>query len=115
MSANPPHTLGAGRLARIGADSRQLNGADSRLPSLDTKFIILIKMLYFPRASRRAGVAVEDGTMAGTRLTAGQIASVNAALAQAPPETILRWAAETFGRKLTMATAFGPEGCCLIH
>src|SRR2546430_10431747 len=27
----------------------------------------------------------------------------------------LRWAATVFGTKLTMATAFGAEGCCLIH
>jgi phosphoadenosine phosphosulfate reductase len=31
------------------------------------------------------------------------------------PETILRWAVETYHPRLTMATAFGPEGCCLIH
>src|SRR5215472_6728144 len=36
-------------------------------------------------------------------------------LAQETPQNVLRWAAETFGRKLTMATAFGAEGCCLIH
>jgi phosphoadenosine phosphosulfate reductase len=53
--------------------------------------------------------------MAGTRLTAEQLASANRELAEASPEAVLRWAAETFGRKLTMATAFGPEGCCLIH
>jgi len=31
------------------------------------------------------------------------------------PEDILRWAVERFGSRLTMATAFGAEGCCLIH
>jgi phosphoadenosine phosphosulfate reductase len=31
-----------------------------------------------------------------------------------PPE-IIRWAAERFGARLTMATAFGPEGCLIIH
>ncbi|MBI1915002.1 MAG: phosphoadenylyl-sulfate reductase [Planctomycetes bacterium] len=31
------------------------------------------------------------------------------------PQNILHWAAETFGSRLTMATAFGAEGCCLIH
>jgi phosphoadenosine phosphosulfate reductase len=30
-------------------------------------------------------------------------------------EEVLRWAATAFGPKLTMATAFGAEGCCLIH
>ncbi|RUL89687.1 phosphoadenylyl-sulfate reductase [Tautonia sociabilis] len=28
---------------------------------------------------------------------------------------ILRWSVETFGPRLTMATAFGPEGCAILH
>jgi phosphoadenosine phosphosulfate reductase len=32
-----------------------------------------------------------------------------------PPREIIRWAAETFAPRLTMATAFGPEGCAIIH
>jgi phosphoadenosine phosphosulfate reductase len=31
------------------------------------------------------------------------------------PREILRWAVETFFPKLTMATAFGPEGCVILH
>ncbi len=31
------------------------------------------------------------------------------------PREVLRWAVETFAPKLTMATAFGPEGCAIIH
>lgn len=31
------------------------------------------------------------------------------------PQEILRWAVETYQPHLTMATAFGPEGCCLLH
>jgi phosphoadenosine phosphosulfate reductase len=30
------------------------------------------------------------------------------------PEEILRWAVDTYGLKLTMATAFGAEGCVLL-
>lgn len=30
------------------------------------------------------------------------------------PEEILRWAVKTYGAKLTMATAFGAEGCVLL-
>src|SRR4051794_28513047 len=33
----------------------------------------------------------------------------------AHPREILRWAVETFYPRLTMATAFGPEGCAIIH
>lgn len=31
------------------------------------------------------------------------------------PQDILRWAVEKFFPHLTMATAFGVEGCCIIH
>ncbi len=44
-----------------------------------------------------------------------EIAAASERLAGETPQNILRWAAETFGNKLTMATAFGAEGCCLIH
>jgi phosphoadenosine phosphosulfate reductase len=43
------------------------------------------------------------------------IASAAEQLAGASAQTILQWSVETFGAKLTMATAFGAEGCCLIH
>jgi phosphoadenosine phosphosulfate reductase len=43
------------------------------------------------------------------------IDSTNVSLGQGTPEQILRWAVEVFHPRLTMATAFGAEGCCLIH
>ncbi|WP_165249938.1 phosphoadenylyl-sulfate reductase [Paludisphaera soli] len=49
------------------------------------------------------------------KLSAEELAEANAALAGASPTEILRWAVERFGSRLTMATAFGPEGCILIH
>ncbi len=42
-------------------------------------------------------------------------AEVNRGLANASPQEILRWAVETYHPKLTMATAFGPEGCVILH
>ena len=48
-------------------------------------------------------------------LTADQIAAASRQLDGASPQAVLRWAVDTFGPKLTMATAFGAEGCCLIH
>ncbi|OHB74808.1 MAG: phosphoadenosine phosphosulfate reductase [Planctomycetes bacterium RBG_16_64_10] len=36
------------------------------------------------------------------------------ALADAPPREILRWAVERYFPRLTMATAFGPEGCVIL-
>jgi len=42
-------------------------------------------------------------------------AEVNARLTGATPHEIIRWAVERFHPRLTMATAFGPEGCILLH
>ncbi len=44
-----------------------------------------------------------------------QIAAANRQLEGKSPQDILRWAVEQFHPRLTMATAFGAEGCCLIH
>ena len=48
-------------------------------------------------------------------MTAEEIARANAELETASAEEVLRWAATKFGCGLTMATAFGAEGCCIIH
>ena len=40
---------------------------------------------------------------------------VNESLKKATPREILTWAAERFSSRLTMATAFGPEGGILLH
>jgi phosphoadenosine phosphosulfate reductase len=40
---------------------------------------------------------------------------VNERLAEATPIEILQWGVDKFFPRLTMATAFGPEGCILIH
>jgi phosphoadenosine phosphosulfate reductase len=40
---------------------------------------------------------------------------VNGRLKGERPQEILGWAVETFHPKLTMATAFGPEGCAILH
>jgi phosphoadenosine phosphosulfate reductase len=44
-----------------------------------------------------------------------ELSEVNERLAKASPVEILRWGVERFFPRLTMATAFGPEGCILIH
>src|SRR5260221_8734724 len=36
-------------------------------------------------------------------------------LEAATPEEIVRWAVATYFPKLTMATAFGPEGCAILY
>src|SRR5947209_9338850 len=49
------------------------------------------------------------------RLPEDDITEANRELAGRPPEAVLRWAVEKFHPRLLMATAFGAEGCCLIH
>jgi len=44
-----------------------------------------------------------------------EIAAVNHVLEGKSPQAILRWAVKQFHPRLTMATAFGPEGCCILH
>jgi phosphoadenosine phosphosulfate reductase len=44
-----------------------------------------------------------------------EIEAANKRLEGQPPEVILRWAIQAFHPHLTMGTAFGAEGCCLIH
>jgi phosphoadenosine phosphosulfate reductase len=40
---------------------------------------------------------------------------INQRLHSVAPQEVLSWAVESFHPRLTMATAFGAEGCCLIH
>ena len=40
---------------------------------------------------------------------------LSAGFESAPPQDILAWAMRTYGDKLTMATAFGAEGCVLLE
>jgi phosphoadenosine phosphosulfate reductase len=44
-----------------------------------------------------------------------ELARASRSLEAAEPVEIVRWAAEHYGDQLTMATAFGPEGCLIIH
>jgi len=41
--------------------------------------------------------------------------AANARLVGAHPRDVLRWAVEQYYPRLTMATAFGPEGCVILH
>jgi phosphoadenosine phosphosulfate reductase len=44
----------------------------------------------------------------------GELSAISEQLEGAPPEDILRWAVGAYGPGLTMATAFGAEGCVLM-
>jgi phosphoadenosine phosphosulfate reductase len=43
------------------------------------------------------------------------LADISRQLAEKSPQEILRWAVAEYHPRLTMATAFGAEGCCIIH
>jgi hypothetical protein len=49
------------------------------------------------------------------RMPDEQIADASRELVHAAPQDVLRWAVRHFHPRLMMATAFGAEGCCLIH
>lgn len=46
--------------------------------------------------------------------TLTDLRAISASFETAPPQQILRWAVETYHPRLTMATAFGAEGCVLM-
>ncbi|HEY8505768.1 MAG TPA: phosphoadenylyl-sulfate reductase [Gemmataceae bacterium] len=48
-------------------------------------------------------------------LSEAEIDAANRELRDRPPEVILRWAVDRFHPHLIMATAFGAEGCCILH
>ncbi len=53
--------------------------------------------------------------MSTTTMTRTDLDDANRLLIGARPQEILQWAVETYHPRLTMATAFGPEGCAIIH
>ena len=53
--------------------------------------------------------------MVAKRWTDAELAAANVALQGQSPQEVLRWAVRYFHPRLTMATAFGAEGCCLLH
>src|SRR5438552_12172502 len=46
--------------------------------------------------------------------TAEELQEISGLFEKSSPEEILRWAVESYGSRLTMATAFGVEGCVLL-
>jgi phosphoadenosine phosphosulfate reductase len=52
---------------------------------------------------------------AATSTASEEWTEVNARLAGATPHEIMQWAVERYYPRLTMATAFGAEGCLLLH
>ena len=59
--------------------------------------------------------ADDDDKLEPTAALLSELGEASQRLESAPPQEILRWAIERFSPRLTMATAFGPEGMVLIH
>ncbi len=57
----------------------------------------------------------QDGQLVATPELLEYLAAESQKLETATPQEIVRWAVEHYFPKLTMATAFGPEGCVIIH
>src|SRR5262249_35637204 len=54
-------------------------------------------------------------SMAVQPITADDVDTASNSLESKSPQAVLRWAVAEFHPRLTMATAFGAEGCCIIH
>src|SRR6478609_2865465 len=50
-----------------------------------------------------------------SQMTPEEIEAANDRLTMALPQEVLRWAVDRFHPRILMATAFGAEGCCIIH
>ena len=61
------------------------------------------------------GALAADPPLQPTSQLLKELKAESANLETATPAQILQWAVERFGSKLTMATAFGPEGCVVLH
>jgi phosphoadenosine phosphosulfate reductase len=59
--------------------------------------------------------AFEDQPLSPTPEVLAQLAAESEKLELASPWQIIQWAVDNYFPKLTMATAFGPEGCVIIH
>src|SRR5262249_48318830 len=66
------------------------------------------------RDGRRIGIPMM-ANMTVQAFTREDIPAANDALEGKSPQAILRWAVAEFHPRLTMATAFGAEGGCIIH
>lgn len=82
---------------------------DPTMPSTNSDVLPLQYVSEEPRSGGSAN-ALEP-----TSELLEELSAKSAELESATPQEILRWAVYRFGKKFTMATAFGPEGMTIIH
>lgn len=90
--------------------------AFSTMPT-DTDTQPRLKVVYLEEPPREEAPGQEHR---GTQLQAtpellAELAETSARLETATPQQILQWAIDRFAPRFTMATAFGPEGMCILH
>jgi phosphoadenosine phosphosulfate reductase len=57
----------------------------------------------------------ENGQLEPTPELLDELSRESERLESATPQQILQWAVDRFAPRFTMATAFGPEGMCILH
>jgi len=57
----------------------------------------------------------ETARIVRSRISDDEIVEASRLLEGRPPEEVLEWAINRFGEKLLFSTAFGAEGCCILH
>jgi phosphoadenosine phosphosulfate reductase len=72
------------------------------------------ELYRFGRAAERGAEPASFKPLEPTPELLSELAEASARLESAQPEEIIAWAHERFAPHLTMATAFGPEGCVII-
>ncbi len=66
-----------------------------------------------PKSTRSARPSTAEPIVATSEMLS-ELARESVRLETATPEEIIAWAADRYGHDLTMATAFGPEGCVIL-
>jgi phosphoadenosine phosphosulfate reductase len=75
-----------------------------------------LRILHPPEETPQPeGALAGDTPLEPTAELMDELAHHSRRLEGATPEEILEWATQRFAPKLTMATAFGPEGCIILH
>src|SRR6266446_10262894 len=67
------------------------------------------------RSGRNSQIAARGARMITQTVCPEDLKLANLSLEGSSPQLVLRGAVDNFHPRLTMATAFGAEGCCLIH
>jgi phosphoadenosine phosphosulfate reductase len=74
-----------------------------------------LKVIYPEESGGERAVYSESGQLTATPELLDELRRESERLESATPQEILQWAVDRFAPRFTMATAFGPEGMCILH